>query len=119
MKPTFYLNRALLLEKTGVKRFPWPTDLKKAWEMDPSQWRHWQHLARYQAENGNDQEALSLLRDATRKFSGSYVLGWITSGVLNSLGPNTKKANGPARPNPCVCPMREPEKAGPYLRQCT
>lgn len=81
---TFYLNRALLLEKTGVKD---PlADLKKAWEMDPSQWRHWQHLARYQAENGNDQEALSLLRDATRKFSGSYVLEMDYIRVLNSLG---------------------------------
>ncbi|MFO7825224.1 MAG: DUF5107 domain-containing protein [Cyclobacterium sp.] len=81
---TFYLNRALLLEKTGGKD---PlADLKKAWEMDPSQWRHWQHLARYQAENGNDQEALSLLRDATRKFSGSYVLEMDYIRVLNSLG---------------------------------
>ncbi|MDN3688123.1 DUF5107 domain-containing protein [Cyclobacterium jeungdonense] len=81
---TFYLNRALLLDQKGGKD---PlADLKKAWEMDPSQWRHWQHLAQYQAENGNDQEALSLLRDATRKFSGSYVLEMDYIRILNSLG---------------------------------
>ncbi|WP_162344247.1 DUF5107 domain-containing protein [Cyclobacterium salsum] len=81
---TFYLNRALLLEKTGGKD---PlADLKKAWEMDPSQWRHWQHLARYQAENGQEQEALSLLKKATRTFSGSYVLEMDYIRVLNSLG---------------------------------
>jgi Tfp pilus assembly protein PilF len=81
---TFYLNRALLLEKIGGKD---PlADLKKAWEMDPSQWRHWQHLARYQAENGQEQEALSLLKKATRTFSGSYVLEMDYIRVLNSLG---------------------------------
>ncbi|MEX2512135.1 MAG: DUF5107 domain-containing protein [Cyclobacteriaceae bacterium] len=81
---TFYLNRALLLaqnEETNPL-----ADLKKAWEMDPSQWRHWQQLARYQAENGNDQEAFSLLKEATKKFSGSYVLEMDYIRLLNSLG---------------------------------
>lgn len=81
---TFYLNRALLLDQNAAQD---PlADLKKAWEMDPSQWRHWQQLAQYQAENGNDQEALSLLKEAIRKFSGSYVLEMDYIRVLNSLG---------------------------------
>lgn len=81
---TFYLNRAILLEQTEGKD---PlADLKKAWEMDPSQWRHWQHLARYRAENGQEQEALALLKEATTKFSGSYVLEMDYIRVLNSLG---------------------------------
>lgn len=80
----FYLNRALLLEQLEGKD---PlADLKKAWEMDPAQWRQWQHLARHRAENGQEQEALSLLQEATRKFSGNYVLEMDYIRVLNSLG---------------------------------
>lgn len=81
---TFYLNRALLLEKAD-KRDPL-ADLKKAWETDPAQWRHWQHLARYRAENGEEEEALSLLKEATNRFSGNYVLEMDYIRVLNSLG---------------------------------
>ncbi|WP_092174849.1 DUF5107 domain-containing protein [Cyclobacterium xiamenense] len=80
----FYLNRALLLEQLEGKD---PlADLKKAWEMDTSQWRHWQHLARYRAENGQEKEALSLLKEATSRFSGNYVLEMDYIRVLNTLG---------------------------------
>jgi len=88
---TFFLNRALLLDQTG-EASPL-ADLKKAWEMDPSEWRHWQQLARFQAENGNKQEAHLLLKEATRKFSGSYVLEMDYIRILNSLG-QYKKAMG-------------------------
>jgi Tfp pilus assembly protein PilF len=81
---TFYLNRALLLDHTGEGSLL--ADLKKAWEMDPSEWRHWQHLARFHAENSNEQEAHRLLQQATRNFSGSYVLEMDYIRVLNSLG---------------------------------
>ncbi|SHM45583.1 Tetratricopeptide repeat-containing protein [Cyclobacterium lianum] len=81
---TFYLNRALLLER-AEDRDP-SADLQKAWEMDPAQWRHWQHLARHRAENGQEQEALSLLKKATSRFSGNYVLEMDYIRILNSLG---------------------------------
>ncbi|HSI77500.1 MAG TPA: DUF5107 domain-containing protein [Lunatimonas sp.] len=81
---TFYLNRALLLHQTG-ETMPL-ADLKKAWEMDPAAWRHWQQLARYQSENGNEQEALSLLKNATGKFSGNYVLEMDFIRILNTQG---------------------------------
>ncbi len=88
---TFFLNRALLLDQSE-EASPL-ADLKKAWEMDPSEWRHWQQLARFQAENGNKQEAHLLLKEATRKFSGSYVLEMDYIRILNSLG-QYKKAMG-------------------------
>ncbi|MBD3627876.1 DUF5107 domain-containing protein [Cyclobacterium sp.] len=81
----FYLNRPLLLDETGTTTDPL-ADLKKALEMDPSQWRHWQQLASYQAEIGQDQEVLSLLKEAVRKFSGNYVLEMDYIRALNRQG---------------------------------
>lgn len=81
---SFYLNRALLLENTGETSLL--ADLKRAWELDSSEWRHWQQLAQFHTENNNDQDALRLLQEATRKFSGSYILEMDYIRVLNSLG---------------------------------
>lgn len=81
---TFYLSRALLLDQQEDKKKQ--EDLEKALSMDQSQWRTWFQLTKHFDNNGENQKALSLVKEAVKAFPGNYVLEMEYIQLLNQAG---------------------------------
>jgi tetratricopeptide (TPR) repeat protein len=81
---TFYLSRALLLDQQEDKKKQ--EDLEKALSMDQSQWRTWFQLTKHFDNIGENQKALSLVKEAVKAFPGNYVLEMEYIQLLNQAG---------------------------------
>jgi predicted Zn-dependent protease len=69
----FYLTRADLLNKfNGTDR---RSDLEKAMELSPEDWRVWSQLIAYHEGAGNSEEAEKLASKASKKWPDNYNLG--------------------------------------------
>lgn len=81
---TFYLSRALLLNQQGDEKKQ--EDLEKALSMDQSQWRTWFQLTKHFTNKGENQKALTLVKEAVKAFPGNYVLEMEYIQLLNKAG---------------------------------
>ncbi|WP_339922985.1 DUF5107 domain-containing protein [uncultured Cyclobacterium sp.] len=81
---TFYLSRAMLLDtQMGVSPLK---DLEKSLALDKTEWRTYFQLIKHHVAAGDDQKAMKIAREATKAFSGNYVLEMEFIKLLNKNG---------------------------------
>lgn len=78
----FYMARAKLLKGDSSL-----ADLKKAYAVEPGEWRTYQFLADHLTEHGKNEEAESVLTEASNKFPGNVV---VSIGYAKALLNNKK-----------------------------
>ena len=79
----FYYARAHL---AGIDSDPALTDMQRALEMEPDQWRIYRDLAGIYYQRGDKQVALQLAETAHGRFPGNYILELGLSKYLTALG---------------------------------
>ncbi len=77
----FYQTRARLL-KDDTER----TDLERANQLAPDQWRTWHDLISYHENEGHDAEALSIATKATKLFKNDYAIRFQYAKALLNAG---------------------------------
>jgi len=80
----FYITRATLLESKNLKQQK--SDLIKANELAPENWRTWDRLIRYYLANNEYDIAVEQALRAYRKFPENFMLGFLYAKALLKVG---------------------------------
>jgi tetratricopeptide (TPR) repeat protein len=87
----FYMTRADLSDETDKEKQL--QDIKKAWELEPDNWRTWNRMVRYYEINHQYDLAVDIAEKAHKKYPENYNVGFQYAKALLNTGEYKKSIN--------------------------